>query len=59
LLESDTNDFDRITTGDEPWFQHITARSKMFACSAANVIPRTRQAVGAKNYDHRKEIYRV
>jgi hypothetical protein len=39
------------------------ASSKIFARSAANVIPRTRQAVGAKNYDdgvfHQKETYRV
>jgi hypothetical protein len=47
LQESETNDFDGIATGDEFWFQHTTASSKMFARSAVNVIPRTRQAVGA------------
>jgi hypothetical protein len=48
LHESETNDFDGITKGDESWFQHTTASSKMFARSAADVIPRTRQAVGTK-----------
>jgi hypothetical protein len=48
LQESETNDFDGIATGDECWFQHTTASSKMFARSAADVISRTRQAVGAK-----------
>jgi hypothetical protein len=63
LQQSEMNDFDGIATGDEPWFQHTMASSKMFARSAADVIPRTRQAVGAKNYNHgvlhRKETYRV
>jgi hypothetical protein len=63
LQESETNDFDGVATGDESWFQYSTASLKKFARSAADVIPRTRQAVGAKNYDHgvlhRKEIYRV
>jgi histone-lysine N-methyltransferase SETMAR len=48
LLESETNDIDRLTTGNEFWFQHTTASSKMFARSAADVIPRMRQAVCAK-----------
>jgi hypothetical protein len=63
LHESETNDCDGITTGEEPWFQHTTASSTMFARSEANVIPRARQAVGAKNYDHSvlhcKETYRT
>jgi hypothetical protein len=42
------NDFNSIATGDESWFQHITAFSKIFSPSAANIIPRTQQAVGAK-----------
>jgi hypothetical protein len=46
--ESETKDFDGIATNDESWFQHTTASSKMFARSATDVIPRTRQAVGAK-----------
>jgi hypothetical protein len=44
----ETNDFDGITTGDESWFQHTTAYSKMFARSAADIIPRTQQGVGVK-----------
>jgi hypothetical protein len=48
LQESETNDFDDIATGGESWFQHTTASSKMFARSATDVIPRARQAVGAK-----------
>jgi hypothetical protein len=48
VQESETNDFDGIATGDELWFQHRTASSKMFAPSAADVFPRTRQAVGTK-----------
>jgi hypothetical protein len=63
LQESEKNDFDDIATGDESWFQHTTASSKMFVRSAADIIPRTRQTVGVKNYDpgvlHRKETYRV
>jgi hypothetical protein len=50
--EPEKNDFDGIAAGDESWFQHTTAPSKMFARLTAVVIPRTQQAVGAKNYDH-------
>jgi hypothetical protein len=46
LQESERNDFDGIAIGDESWFQHITASSKIFGRSAADVIPRARQAVG-------------
>jgi hypothetical protein len=49
LHESETNDFNSIATSDESWFQYATTSSKMFARSAADAIPRTRQAVGAKN----------
>jgi hypothetical protein len=48
LQESETNDFDGIAIGDESWFQHTTASSKMFARLAANIFPKTRQAVAAK-----------
>jgi hypothetical protein len=41
LHESEVNDFDGIATGDESWFQHITASSKIFTRSGADVIPRT------------------
>jgi hypothetical protein len=43
--ESETNDFDDIAAGEESWFQH-KGSSKMFAPSAADVIPRRWQAVG-------------
>jgi hypothetical protein len=42
LHESEINDFDGIATADESWFQHTTTSSKVFARSAADVIPRTR-----------------
>jgi hypothetical protein len=48
LQESETNNFATIATGDEYWFQHTTESLTMFARSAAYVISRTRQAVGAK-----------
>jgi hypothetical protein len=48
LQEVEMNDFDSIAAGDEFWSQHITVSSKMFARSAADVIPRTRPAIGAK-----------
>jgi hypothetical protein len=48
LPESEMNDFDGITTGNKSWFQHTTASSKLFARSVTDVIPRTRQAVGAQ-----------
>jgi hypothetical protein len=47
LQKSETNDFNGMATGDESWFQHTMASSKMFARSAADVGPRTGQAVGA------------
>jgi hypothetical protein len=63
LQELEMNDFDGITTGDESWFQHATASSKMFARLTVDVIPRTQQAVGAKRLCsrcfHRKETYYV
>jgi uncharacterized membrane protein len=36
-----------MATGDESWFRHTTASSIMCARSAADVIPRMQQAVGA------------
>jgi hypothetical protein len=48
LRESETNNLDDIATSGESWLQHTAAYSKMFTRSAAYVIPRTRQAVGAK-----------
>jgi hypothetical protein len=48
LQESAANDFDGVTTGDESWFQYIYPSSEMFVRSLTDVIPRTRQAIGAK-----------
>jgi histone-lysine N-methyltransferase SETMAR len=48
LQESEANDFDGVTTGDESWFQYIYPSSEMFARSPADGIPRTRQALCAK-----------
>jgi hypothetical protein len=48
LQESEMNDFDGIAKGDESWLQHTMASSKVLVRSAADVFPRTRQAVGAK-----------
>jgi hypothetical protein len=46
--DPETTDFAGIAIGDESWFQHTMASSKTFARSAADVIPRTRQAVSAQ-----------
>jgi hypothetical protein len=48
LQKLETNDFDGLATGEESWFQHTTASSKMFAGSAADIMPRTQKEVGAK-----------
>jgi hypothetical protein len=46
--ESEANQFKGIQTGDESWFQYSFPSSKMFARSPVEVIPRTPQAIGAK-----------
>jgi hypothetical protein len=48
LQKSEANDFDGITTGKESWFQDIYPSSEILARSPADVIPRTRQGIGAK-----------
>ena len=48
LQESEWDNFDGTATGDESWFRYIYQSSEIFACSPADVIPRTRQAMGAK-----------
>jgi hypothetical protein len=48
LHESEVNDFDSIATDDESWLQNTAGSSKMFTRSAADIIARTQQAVGAK-----------
>jgi hypothetical protein len=63
LQESETNELNGITAGDESWFQQTVASSKMFARSAADVIQMTQQAIHATNYNldvpHRNRIYYV
>lgn len=48
LQAAETNDFEGITTGDESWFRYSYSSAKMFARSAAEVPPRTREPIGAK-----------
>jgi hypothetical protein len=45
-LEVDS--FDRITTGDESWFQYLYESSARFAKSPHEVTPRTRPGIGVK-----------
>jgi hypothetical protein len=45
---SEANQMEGIAKGDEFWFRHSYSSSKMFAQFPAEVIPRTRQAIGAK-----------
>jgi hypothetical protein len=44
----EASQFEGIATGDESWFRYSYPSSRMFARSPAVVIPRTRQAIGAK-----------
>jgi hypothetical protein len=48
LHESGENHFEEIATGNESWSQYSYPSSKMFARSPADIIPRTRQAIGTK-----------
>jgi hypothetical protein len=58
LQRPEANQFEGIAMGDKSWFRHSYSSSKMFARSAVEVIPRTRQ----ENYDqvgiHHKETNR-
>jgi histone-lysine N-methyltransferase SETMAR len=42
------HNFEGITTGNESWFLYITYRDSMFAASATEVVPRTKQNISAK-----------
>jgi hypothetical protein len=42
------HNFDGITTGDESWFLYTTYGDSMFATSAREVVPRTKQQIPAK-----------
>jgi hypothetical protein len=41
------HNFEGITTGDESWFLHTTYGDSMFATSAREVVPRTKQNISA------------
>jgi hypothetical protein len=42
------HNFEGITTGDESWLLDITYRDLIFATSARDVLPRTKQNISAK-----------
>jgi hypothetical protein len=45
--DAESNDFEGIATGDKSWFRHCYPYSTMFARAPSEVIPRTRQTIGA------------
>jgi hypothetical protein len=45
--DAESHDFEGIATGDESWFRHYHP-SSMFVREPSEVIPRTRQTIGAK-----------
>jgi hypothetical protein len=48
LRDEESNDFEGIATGDESWFRQCYPSSTVFARAPSEVIPRTRQTIGAK-----------
>jgi hypothetical protein len=48
LQDAESNDFEGIAMGDESWFRYRYPSSTMFALAPSEVIPRTRQTIGAK-----------
>jgi hypothetical protein len=48
LQDAESNDFKGIATGDESWFSYHHPSLIMFAWAPSEVIPRARQAIGAK-----------
>jgi hypothetical protein len=48
LQLSAEHNFEGITTGDESWFLYTTYEDSMFAISAREVVPRTKQNIYAK-----------
>jgi histone-lysine N-methyltransferase SETMAR len=42
------HNFEGITAGDESWFLHAICGDSMFATSARDVVPRTKQNISAK-----------
>jgi hypothetical protein len=49
LQSSQIDDFDGITSSDESRFQYVLQSSRMFSRWTADVLPRARQSLGAKN----------
>jgi hypothetical protein len=52
LQDAESNDFEGIAPGNESWFRYCYRFSIMFARAPSEVIPRTRQAIGAKTNDN-------
>jgi hypothetical protein len=48
LRDAELNDFEGIATGDESWFRYCYSSSIMFARAPSEVVPRTRQTIGAQ-----------
>jgi hypothetical protein len=48
LQGAESNDFEGIATSDESWFRYCYSSSTVFAQAPFEVIPRTRQTIGAK-----------
>jgi hypothetical protein len=48
LQDAKSNDFEGIATGVESWVRYCVPSSTMFARAPSEVIPRTRQTIGAK-----------
>jgi hypothetical protein len=48
LQDAESNDFEGIATGDLSWFRGCHPSSTMFARAPSEVIPGTRQTIGAK-----------
>jgi histone-lysine N-methyltransferase SETMAR len=48
LQDAESNDFEGISRGDGSWFRYCYPFSTMFARAPSEVIPRTRQTIGAK-----------
>jgi hypothetical protein len=48
LQDAESNDFEGIATGDESWFRYCYPSLTKFAQPPFDVIPRTRQTIGAK-----------
>jgi hypothetical protein len=52
LQDAESNDFEGIAMGDEFWFRYCYPSQIMFARVPSEVIPRTRQTIGAKKNDN-------